>query len=144
MSFEIDKPGQYIATLQFEGGEEVRYGIEVKQNDAHFYYEIKTLRENPSDIYEESDYNIGKHTIRKGAEQIAEITTDPTPNLFRVKAIGQKEGTITIDYEHSLGERHCDYIASECYIAWTGLYVQVQRIGSIVNVDIRKNVEMDH
>ena len=54
-SFDIDKPGQYIATLQFEGGDEVRYGIEAKQNDARFYYEIKTLRENPSDIYEESE-----------------------------------------------------------------------------------------
>ena len=144
MSFDLDKPGQYIATFQFESGEKVRYGIEAKQNDARFYYEIKTLRENPTDIYEESGYNIGKHIIRKGAEQIAEITRDPDTNLFRVKAIGEKEGTITIDYEHDLYERHCDYMATECYTAWTGLYVQVQRIGSIVNVDIRRNAEIDH
>ena len=145
-SFDIDKPGQYIATFQFESGEKVRYGIEAKQNDARFYYEIKTLRENPSAIYEESGFNIGKHIIRnKGAaEQIAEITRDPGTNLFRVKATGQKEGIITIDYEHDLYERHCDYMATECYTAWTGLYIQVQRIGTIVNVDIRRNVEMDH
>lgn len=146
MSFEIDKAGQYIATLQFENGDEVRYGIDVKQNDAHFYFEIETLKENPSDIYEESGFNIGKHIIRnKGAaEQIAEITRVPGTNLFRIKAIGQKEGTIAIDYEHRLYERHCDYIASECYSAWTGLYVTVQRIGTIVNVDIRRNAEIDH
>jgi len=146
MSFDLDKPGQYIATFQFESGEKVRYGIEAKQDHSRFYYEIKTLRENPSDIYEESDYSIGKHIIRtKGAaEQIAEITRDPDTNLFRVKATGQKEGTITIDYEHSLYERHCDYMAPECYTAWTGLYVKVQQIGSIVNVDIRKNVMIDH
>jgi len=146
MSFDLDKPGQYIATFQFESGEKVRYGIEAKQDHSRFYYEIKTLRENLSDIYEESDYSIGKHIIRtKGAaEQIAEITRDPDTNLFRVKATGQKEGTITIDYEHSLYERHCDYMAPECYTAWTGLYVKVQQIGSIVNVDIRKNVMIDH
>ena len=104
------------------------------------------MRENPSDIYEESGFDIGKHIIRnKGAaEQIAEITRDPGTNLFRVKATGQKEGTITIDYEHRLYERHCDYAEPECYSAWTGLYVQVQRIGTIVNVDIRRNAEIDH
>ncbi|MCG7337048.1 S-layer homology domain-containing protein [Sporosarcina sp. ACRSM] len=144
--FDIDKPGQYIATLRFEGGKEERHGIDVKLNDDRFYYEIKTLKENPSDVYEETaTADLGKHIIRtKDAEQIAIITRDPGTNLFRVKATGQKEGTISIDYDRRLSERYCDYIEPECYSAWTGLYVQVQRIGSIVNVDIRKDYEMDH
>lgn len=145
ISFNIDKPGQYIATLRFEGGEEVRYGIEAKQDDSKFYYDVKTLRENLTEIYDEGPkFNIGKHTITtKDAEQIAEVTRDPGTNLFRAKATGEKEGTITIDYEHRLSERSCDYMEPECYSAWTGIYVRVQRIGSIVKVDISKIYEPD-
>ena len=146
-SFEIDKPGQYIATLQFEGGDEVRYGIDVKQNDASFYYEIKTLKESLSAVFDEgAEANLGKHTIRttKGVGEVATITRDPGTNLFRIHTTGEKVGTMYIDYEGRVSERYCDYIAPECYSAWTGLYVSVDRIGSIVNLDIRRNIEMDH
>ena len=145
LSFDIDKPGQYIATLRYEGGKEVRYGIDAKQDNSRFYYDVKTLRENLTEIYDEGPkVNIGKHTIQtKDAEQIAEISRDPGTNLFRAKATGLKEGIITIDYEHRLSERYCDYMEPECYSAWTGIYVQVQRIGSIVNIGISKIYETD-
>ncbi len=147
VSFDIDKPGQYIATLQFESGEEVRYGIEAKQNDARFYYEIETLRENLSAVLDEgADADIGKHTIQtnKAVGEVATITRDSGTNLFRIQTTGEIEGTMYIDYEHRVSERYCDAIVPECYAAWTGLYVRVQRMGSIVNLDVSTMYETDH
>ena len=75
VSFDIDKPGQYIATLRFKNGNEIRYGIEAKQNDTRFYYDIDAIRENLSDVYEETVTYKGGYKIReKNAAEIAEIT----------------------------------------------------------------------
>ena len=42
---DIDKPGQYIATVRFASGKESRYGIEATSKKTHFHYEVKSLRE---------------------------------------------------------------------------------------------------
>jgi len=144
--FDIDKPGRYIATLQFEGGDEVRYGIDVKQNDAHFYFEIETLKENLSVVYDEgTEADIGKHTIQtnKGVGEVATITRDPGTNLFRIHTTGETEGTMYVDYENRQSYRSCD--DTDCYSGtWKGLYVSVKRMGSIVNLDVNKMLDMDH
>ncbi|MGA4517143.1 S-layer homology domain-containing protein [Solibacillus silvestris] len=135
--FDIDQPGQYIATVLFSDGEEVRYGIEVKAHDSDFYYGIRTVRENISDVYDMgADYNIGKHIIQtKDAEQIATITRDPGTNLFRAHATGQKEGEVFIGFEHKVTEKYCD--ETWCYLNdWIGIHVIVERIGSISSVRI--------
>ena len=91
-----------------------------------------------------AESNIGKRTIRtKDAGQIATVTRNPGTNLFRGHVTGQKEGTINIEYEHTLSDKSRD--DTECYSSvWTGLYVEVRRIGSIVNVNINRYTVPDH
>lgn len=137
VSIDIEQPGQYIANVLFANGEEVRYGIEAKTNRASFYYDIKVVKEQLSDLFDMgAEYNIGKHTIRtKDVEQIATVTREPGTNLFRANATGQKAGTISIDFEHNIVEKSCD--DTECYSNnWVGISVIVEQIGSIVNVQI--------
>ena len=142
----IDQPGQYIATVLFAGGEEVRYGIEAKPNSSSIYYDIKTLKEQPVAVFDMGEkYDIGKHIIQtKDAEQMATVTRDPGTNLFRAHATGQKQGWISIEFEHTVTEKGC-YNDNECYTTvWLGLTVYVERIGSIVNVRINRSVLPDH
>lgn len=89
-------------------------------------------------------YSIGKHTIRtKNADQMVTVTRDPGTNLFRATASGQKEGIVDIDFEHKITEKSCD--GTDCYkIVWLGIYIKVERIGSIVNVSIYKSMEPEH
>lgn len=143
--FDIKQQGQYIATVYFKDGEEARYGIEAAPNQASFNYEIRVIEEQTSDQVDMgAKYNIGKHTIRtKDAEQIVTVTRDPGTNVFRATASGQQEGIVDIDFEHKITEKSCD--GTDCYtIVWLGLYVKVERIGSIVNVSIFKSMEPDH
>lgn len=143
VSFDIDNPGQYIATVKLESGKEIRYGIEAKQNDAQSYYDVEAIRENPTDVYVETEKYKGGFKIReKDAAQIAEITRDPGTNTFRIKATGKKEGTVHIDYDHRLTEIVCEGL--ECSSAWIGFVVDVRQIGSIVNVYVRRDLELDH
>lgn len=142
VSIAIEQPGQYIATVLFANGEEVRYGIEAKTNKASFYYDMKVVKEQLSDLFDVgATYSIGKHTIRtKDAEQIATVTRDPGTNLFRTQVTGQKEGVISIDFEHNIVEKSCD--DTECYVSdWIGISVIVERVGSIANVTMRQLID---
>ncbi|MBB4824965.1 hypothetical protein HNO89_002191 [Sporosarcina luteola] len=147
VTFTIDQPGQYIATLKYEGGEEVRYGIEAKQNDQTFYYDIKTLKENLSAVYEEKAEYKGKYKVlEKDAEEIAIITKDPGTNTFRARPAGEKVGRIHVAYDQTLTEAGCDGTGpfAECYtFSWIGLRVDVNRIGSIVNISITRDLLPD-
>lgn len=146
---DIDQPGEYIATVRFAGGKEVRYGIEAKQPiDALFTYDIKKLREQLSVIYDvetsfdEGDRfnvaaakNIGKHKIlTKDADQIATVTRDPGTNRFRVAA--KKVGSIEIEFENEIpwssGEPG-DGMSG----ATTGIRIDIQRIGDITNTSVQ-------
>lgn len=143
--FDIKQQGQFIATVYFKDGEEVRYGIEAKPNQTSFNYDIKVVKEQLSDLIDMgAKYNIGKHTTRtKNAEQMVTVTRDPGTNVFRATASGQKEGIVDIDFEHKITEKSCD--GTDCYIiVWLGIYVKVERIGSIVNVSIYKSMEPEH
>ncbi|MBE1556218.1 S-layer homology domain-containing protein [Sporosarcina limicola] len=126
---DIDKTGQYIATVRFASGKESRYGIETTSKETHFYYEVKSLREELSATYKQgTTEDIGKHKIvTKGYEQIAEITRDASTNLFTARLTGKKEGTIVIEYKKPIGSEFYHQI---------GLLIEVKRIGSIWNVSI--------
>ena len=110
---DIEEPGNYIAKVRFVGGDEVRYAIEAKEPDhARFHYEIETLREQTSYVFDtktlfdsldyydkEAAENIGKHKIvTENADEIAEITRDPGTNVFRVTA--KKLGTVEVEFEN--------------------------------------------
>ena len=141
---DIDQPGEYIATVQFAGDEEVRFGVEAKEVKSRFYYDIRTLKEQPVAELDDGEVVIGKHTIRtKNAEQMATVTRDPGTNLFRATATGSKEGIIYIDYEYRAGHRSFDG-SGYSTLTWTGINVVVQRMGPIVNVGIGRMYESDH
>jgi len=129
---DIDKPGQYIASVRFASGKESRYGIEATSKKTHFYYEVKSLREEHTTTYDHWwSEDIGMHkVITKGHEQIAEITRDASTNLFTASLTGQKEGTIVIEYENPTRTE---------YIHISGLRVEVKRIGSIWNFSIHSD-----
>ena len=92
---DIEKEGQYIATVRFVDGEEIRYGIEAKKHNPSFSYSIRTLEEKPTaELDMGTAYTIGKHGLPKGSEKIAEVTREPGTNVFKV--VGKKEGAFTI------------------------------------------------
>ncbi|WP_303966554.1 S-layer homology domain-containing protein [Sporosarcina ureae] len=147
---KIDQPGEYIATVRFAGGNEVRYAIEAKlPKYDYFHYDIKTLRERVSYTFDaekifEHDYsydheaakNIGKHTIlTKNAESIATVTRTPGTNVFHVTA--KSVGTVEIKFENivsgileQLGDGMSGYTE--------GMYIHVQEMYGIVNVSAEK------
>jgi len=136
----IDQPGQYIATVLMVGGVQVRYGIEVKPNNSSFYYQVRVVKEQTSDLFDMGQqYNIGKHTpLRKDIEKIATVIRDPGTNLYRVQAIGHEEGTFHIGFNNIVIDKLCYETFCESNVEYEiSLFVDVQRIGSIVNVHIQ-------
>lgn len=128
---QMDGPGQYIATVHLNNGEEERHGIEVKPTGT-FYYKVETLKEQYVSTYDRgTDFDIGKHTIRaENYEQLVTITRDPGTNFFTARLTGDKEGFIRIEFER--GER------SELYQE-TGLYISIRKLGSIMNIEIHRD-----
>jgi hypothetical protein len=124
----IDKPGRYIATVRFAGGEEVRYGIEAVSSAPHFYYSLRILEEKPTASVDlGAKYTIGKHILPKGAEQIAVITRDTGTNLFH--AAGKKTGSFDIKLpDHN----KTDLI---------NIGVHVQELGPIIHVEIYESID---
>ncbi|PID23235.1 hypothetical protein CSV61_01945 [Sporosarcina sp. P3] len=128
MLFPIDKTGQHIATIRYADGEVVRYGIEAISSRPSFYYGIRTVEE----ILEASvdlgaTYDIGTSVLPKGAEQIADITRDPGTNIFRV--VLKKEGAFDIRFPDN---KKVDLI---------GISVNIQRIGSIVQINMYEDTD---
>ena len=124
----IDKPGQYIATVRFAGGEEVRYGIEAVSSAPHFHYSFRALEERPTASVDlGAEYDIGKHIIPKDAEQIAAITRDAGTNLFH--AVGKKKGSFSI--------RLPDHNKTDLI----EIGVNVETMGPIINVGIYEYID---
>nr|WP_255723520.1 S-layer homology domain-containing protein [Sporosarcina sp. ACRSL] len=124
----IDKPGQYIATVRFDDGEEVRYGIEAVSLTPHFSYSMRILEERPTASVDlGAAYDIGRHVLPKDADQIAAITREPGTNLFHAE--GKKKGSFTIKLpDHN----KTDLIA---------IGVRVETLGPIINVQIYEMID---
>ncbi|WP_188006687.1 S-layer-like y domain-containing protein [Sporosarcina sp. ANT_H38] len=142
----IDEPGSYIAKARLVGGKEVRYAIEAKKPEhAYFHYDIKTLREQTSYVFDtkalfdHNDYydkeaaeNIGKHKIvTKNADEIAEITRDPGTNVFRVTA--KKVGTVEVEFDNSVYWRTGQPGDAVTGIT-TGMKITVQEMNGLINI----------
>ncbi|WP_342537648.1 S-layer homology domain-containing protein [Sporosarcina sp. FSL K6-1540] len=124
----IDKPGQYIATVHFAGGEEVRYGIEAVSSAPNFYYNLQVLEEKPTASVDlGATYNIGKHILPKDAEQIATVTRDAGTNLFH--AVAKKTGSFDIKLPD---HKKTDLI---------NIGVRVQELGPIIHVEIYESID---
>ncbi|PIC99607.1 MULTISPECIES: S-layer homology domain-containing protein [unclassified Sporosarcina] len=146
MCIKIDQPGEYIATVHFVTGAEVRYAIEAKlPKNAYFYYEIQTMRERLSytfdieDLFEDYHYfdqevvkNIGKHTIlTDSAETIATITRTPGTNIFHTTA--KSNGSVTIQFEKLVwGSYH--EISDGMPGIVRGISIDVQEMYGIINI----------
>ncbi|ARK24508.1 hypothetical protein SporoP37_07380 [Sporosarcina sp. P37] len=145
---EIDNPGEYIAAVRFADGKEVRYGIEAKAAGDKIYYTMRTLREQPTFSYGENDkYTIGKYSISpENYEQIADVTREPGTNMFHFT--GKKAGKFEITYEHPIHlDRYCEgpNDTGECFMpVYTGIFIHVTQIGSIINVWGSAAAEPDH
>ncbi|PIC85681.1 Parasporal protein [Sporosarcina sp. P20a] len=128
---KMDEAGQYIMTVHLNNGEKERHGIEVKPQGT-FYYKVETLKEQHVSTYDRgTNFDIGKHTIStKNYEQLATITRDPGTNHFTARLTGDKAGFIYIEFER--GER------SE-YYQETGLSINIRKLGSIMNIEIRRD-----
>ena len=144
--FEIDKAGQYIVTIRYKEGDEVRYGVEAKAMNDSFYYTIRTLPEKTSAVYDKNEkFDIGQHKIvTKNHDQIATVTRDPGTNTFR--ATGKKEGYVEMEFEHITNQGTiCDGIGGYCQTDHvTGLTVSVEQLGSIMYVSMFSKVLPDH
>lgn len=151
----IDEPGNYIANARLGGGKEVRYAIEAKNPEhAYFHYDIKTLREQPSyvfdtkTLFEHDDYydkeaaeNIGKHkVVTKNAAEIAEITRDPGTNVFRVTA--KKVGTVEVEFENSVYWRIGQ--PGDAFSGITsGMKIAVQEMNGLINISASQIYEIN-
>lgn len=136
---DIDKAGQYIATVHYKDGEEIRYGIEAKQQTAYFYYYIRTLQERTThsvDLNNNAQYNvkpghkIGTYDIPKGTEEIAEVTREKGTNIFHAEA--KKEGMFEVIFpdEHVL-------VYPDSAVYFEGVRIEVLQLGTILHVTVR-------
>ncbi|WP_301109995.1 S-layer homology domain-containing protein [Sporosarcina sp.] len=121
---DIEKEGQYIATLRFIDGNEIRYGIEATKESSIFFYRIRTVEERPS---AELDMGEGRHVLPAGSGEIAEVTKDPVTNILKVN--GKKEGNFDI----KLPDNKIQSIK--------GINVRVSKIGPIINTIVYRDIE---
>ncbi|WP_252504396.1 S-layer homology domain-containing protein [Sporosarcina sp. Marseille-Q4943] len=135
---DIDKPGLYIATVRYKGGEEIRYGIEAQQKTAHFYYEIGTLQERTThsvDLSNDEYYSvkpghkIGAFNIPESSEQIAVVMREKGTNIFRAEA--KKAGTFEVIFPD---DRVHVYPDSAVY--FEGVKIEVRQLGTILRVTV--------
>ncbi|GKV67281.1 MULTISPECIES: S-layer homology domain-containing protein [unclassified Sporosarcina] len=135
---DIEEAGQYIANVRYTDGDEVRYGIEAKAENDSFQYLTRRVKEQPAAVLKiDETYDIGKHKLYpENQEQIAAVTRDPGTNTFRIT--GKKEGRIEIDFEKpNFDEEHyevCNTPGDCGSHVFTGAYVLVEQIGSIIGV----------
>src|SRR5690606_8888520 len=117
----IDKPGQYIATLRFVDGEEVRYGIEAVSLTPSFRYSVRTLEEKPTATIDfgTEDY-MGKHVLPADSDKIATVTREGETNLLRIE--GKKYGHFYIKFPDHKKTNFID------------VGVKVGQIGSIIKI----------
>ena len=143
VSFDINKSGQFIATVKLESGKKIRYGIDSVQKDDQFYYEVEAIKENPSEtLTEDAKYKIGDYKIlEKDAGDIVKITREKGTNKFHFEATGKKEGTVHIDYGKSLIQRDCEETEYCDRYVWSGLVAKVRIIGPIVNVYVYRDYD---
>lgn len=135
---DIDKAGQYIATVHYKGGEAIRYGIEAKEKTAHFYYGIGILQERTEhsvDLDTNDNYSvkpghkIGAYDTPTGSEEIAVVTREKGTNVFHAEA--KKAGMFEVMFpdEHVL-------VYPDSAVYFEGIRVEVLQLGTILRVTV--------
>lgn len=119
--FFIEDPGEYIATVHYENGKVVRYGVSAVVHESSFNLLIQTIEEQPTVTIELSGSTgeLGKHVIPKDSEKIALVKRDKNTNIFHIEGIS--EGRVIVKFPDSKG-------------AYEEMSINVQKIGSIIKV----------
>jgi hypothetical protein len=122
----LTQPGEYIATVEYDNGAKVRYGVKAEHIPSEFYFKTNSIEERPSvtvDLREaKGDYSEFKET-EKG---IVIITREGNSDIFHIQ--GLKDGHTVVNFPKS--ERKKGVI--------DGLEIRTQIIGSIINVEVIK------
>lgn len=126
----LTEPGEYIATVKYVNGTQVRYGIQATVNSSSFYFGTRLLEENPTvtvDLSEDkgdfSEYEI-KNT---NGSDVIKFTREGNSDIFHIE--GVSEGNVYIDFPKN----------DEGKEGLLGLNINVQKIGSIIHVVVNRD-----
>ncbi|MCG7337022.1 S-layer homology domain-containing protein [Sporosarcina sp. ACRSM] len=120
--FSIKEPGEFVATIHYASGQQVRYAVTSEIYKPSFRYHILTLEERQGLTIQVGDQpnQIGAHRLPEGSEKIADIQREKNTDVFHIK--GLAEGEVYIQFPDSKN----DII---------GLHVQVRQLGDILQVN---------
>ncbi|MCK6207136.1 S-layer homology domain-containing protein [Bacillus infantis] len=120
--FSLDKPGEYIATVEYADGQKIRYGLEATEYE-DFYYNTRSAEEIPVATVDLSKYpgnDFDYHTFNEDIDG-GIIEFSKSGNNFKIK--GLSEGTAIIRFPNN---RRPDGIVE--------FHVRVEKIGPIISV----------
>ncbi|OXT14914.1 hypothetical protein B9K06_23795 [Bacillus sp. OG2] len=122
ITFLMDKPGQYLATVEYASGKKIRYGLEAIEG-TEFYYDTRSAEEIPVATVDLSKYpgnDFDYHTFNEDIDG-GIIEFSKSGNNFKIK--GLSEGTAIIRFPNN---RRPDGIVE--------FHVRVEKIGPIISV----------
>lgn len=119
--FSINNPGDYIATVHYPDGKEVRHAIRASVHESSFYLAVQSFEERPTVTIDlgGSASELGDHVIPKGGEKVALVKRDKNSTAFNIE--GVSEGSLRVTFPNSTG-------------AIEELNIRVLKLGPIVNV----------
>jgi hypothetical protein len=100
ITFLMDKPGQYLATVEYASGKKIRYGLEAIEG-TEFYYDTRSLEEIPEVTVDLSKYpgnDFGKYVFDK-KRYGSMISFTKSGNTFKFKALS--EGMAVIEFPNN-------------------------------------------
>jgi hypothetical protein len=125
--FPVSEEGEYIATVEYENGKRVRYGVESILIPSDFYYRTYSIEEKPSVTIDLSN-DKGDFSVYKVQDptKIVKVIRKENSDIFHIQ--GLSEGNTYIDFPKSDRKKE----------GTLGLNVTVQKIGSIIRVDVSR------
>ncbi|ARF17772.1 S-layer homology domain-containing protein [Sporosarcina ureae] len=131
----FDQPGKFIATVQYEDGEVMRYYVTSTERKDQFYYYTHITPIKPNEVLRIWDGAIlGKHVLPKGSEEIATVTRDPGTNVFRITP--KKTGEFFVNFPDRK-------VVPGSHRIYYGITVRVSKLGNYLHVDAIVSEEDD-
>lgn len=132
---QLDQAGEFIATVTYTDGEEIRYHILSSEQDDKFHYQTYITQIKPDEVVTIWEGALlGKHVLPKGSEQIATVTRDPGSNVFRITP--KTPGEFFIDFPDSK-------VAPGSHRIYYGITVKVSQLGPYLHVSAMSSEEDD-
>jgi hypothetical protein len=122
----LTQPGDYIATVEYDNGPKVRYGLKAEPFPSEFYYYTYSIEEIPTVTVDLRDAKGDFSEFKLTEKEIVKITRKENSDIFHIQ--GLKEGNTVVNFPKS--ERKRGVV--------DGLEIRVQIIGSIVYVHVIK------